>query len=980
MDLSVLDKVPYFIDAFAKLAQEMPDATLLVDDQYYQGWTRGHVDELSGKVYGYLKEHGVGKEDFVLICLPRGVLPIVAMIGVWKAGAACVVVEDNYAPERIAFIKRDCGCKVTIDLELFKQIGEESTYLPGYERADDHDAAYAVYTSGSTGRPKGVVHEYGNIKLDALCSNLRAKPGARAALVAPLNFVASLKTIFGVIYQACSLYVIPYSVIKNPVRLREYFLENKINLTFLPPALIRAVGDNFGPYLKIIHTGSEPANGIYLENAHVVNNYTMSEGGYTVCQFPIDKPYDVCPVGKPTSPFVKIRLVDEQDNDVAAGEIGEICFENPFMREYRNLPEQTAEALRGGWYHTGDLAREDEDGNIILVGRANDMIKINGNRIEPAEIEAAFKEVTGKEWAAAKGFEAPDQSYVCVYFRGELTMSDEDIREAMSAYIPQYMIPAYFMQVEAIPLLPNGKVDRKALPDPRATIKRKAYVAPRDELERKLCHAFEDAFGLENVGITEDFYELGGSSVKAMQILGDMDLDALSAVDIYQGHTVEKIAKIYREKTEGQESISEEEKEMRARKVPHMVPPIQRSVIDNQLFSPKAPMWIFPFLFAFGAEADIESVYDAACKTVENHPIFSTVFEFDEDFQLQQRYDESKRVPLQIEYMSDAELEELRASQIETFALIGEPMVKMRVIKTESNSYVLVVFHHIVMDGSSVQIIFGSLVQAYLGMDLDLDTYYSYLEDEERLRNTNAYREAYEYYRRNYDGIDWCRSIVEDKSEPGNVNATKTIETKLTPQNLATMEERCGITRNGFASAITTLALAKTSGMRDIITMFSFHNRDDKRKQHAGGLLVRSIPLGVRLDGCKTLADLYEAIKTQSRNGIAYSLYDWAIEQENAYKTDIFAVVYETADITSTELLDAIGVTLEPLDAHNEAALRRNMLQVFETKDDIRILLSYLATVHSEECIDEFARVFADYANKLIDVDNPANVTMGELL
>ncbi len=172
MDLSVLSNVPYCMDAFAKWTHEMPDLPMLVDDQHYKGWTRARIDDLSARIYGYLKRQGIGTNDFVMICLPRGIRPIVAMMGVWKAGAAFVVVEDTYAPDRIELIKLDCGCKLTIDMDLWEQIKNEEP-LAGYERPDDHDAAFAVYTSGSTGRPKGVLHEFGDIKLDALVANLR---------------------------------------------------------------------------------------------------------------------------------------------------------------------------------------------------------------------------------------------------------------------------------------------------------------------------------------------------------------------------------------------------------------------------------------------------------------------------------------------------------------------------------------------------------------------------------------------------------------------------------------------------------------------------------------------------------------------------------------------------------------------------------------------------------------------------------------
>ena len=979
MDLSALQSVPYVMDAFSKWAHEMPDSPMLVDSQYYKGWTRAHVDDESARIYAALKQRGIGKEDFVMICLPRGVLPMVAMVGVWKAGAAFVVVEDTYAPDRIEFIKNDCGCKLTIDMDTYLEL-VESEPLAGYERPDDHDAAFAVYTSGSTGRPKGVLHEFGDIRLDAIAANLQIEPGARGALIAPLNFVVSIKAITGILYAPCCFYIVPMATVKNPRKLIRYYIENKINLTYLSPSLIRAVGDDLGPYLKLVHTGSEPANGIALEGRKLVNNYAMSEGFFTLCQFEIDRPYEVCPVGKPNTPLVQVRIVDEEGNDVAQGETGEIIFENPFMRGYFNLPEQTEQALRDGWYYTGDLGFKNENDDLVLVGRANDMIKIDGNRIEPAEIEAAFKQVTGMDWCAAKGFENPDQSYVCVYYMGELDMSEQDIRKGMEEIVPYYMIPSFFMQIEEPPLLATGKLARKDLPDPRVTMKREEYVAPRDELEEAFCKAFEQALGISHIGITEDFYSLGGNSVSAMKVLSILKLDELSAVDIFQGRTVENVVAIYRDKQQTMASnVSEYDKEMEARKHPHEISAMQLSVIDNQLYTPKAPMWIFPFLFSFGEHADVERVLASARKVQENHPIFSTVYEFNDDFDLQQRYDESARETIELEHMTDAEFEELQESQIETFAVLNHPMIRMRVIKTETNCYLLVIFHHVIMDGSSMQLIFQSFARAYNDEPLELDTYYSYLEDQELLRRTSAYRMAYEYYQENYEPVEWSEALAPDKAEKGNVNGQRYITTNMTVDNLKAIEDKLEITRDGFVTAVSILALARVNKERDILVGRSFHNRVDYRSANAAGLVSHMLPLGTRLDTMDTLADLYVRIKEESAAGIANSVYDWATSRENPYANDIFAVVYETAAITDMSALEKMGAEMESLDAHNEAALRRNMLQVFEM-GTISVLFSYMATIYTEERIDEFATAFSEITNKLLEVDDPSTVKIADLI
>ena len=206
-----------------------------------KGLSYSQLWEYSGRVYAYLKKHGIVKENMVLICMPRGVRTIVAAIGIWRAGAAFTIVESNYAKERIEYIRSDCGCVLTVDETVYAEMMWESA-TEGYEPSAPHDAAFAVYTSGSTGNPKGVLHEYGKLEQVAgsypqLFSDL--PDNAIRAYLSPLNFVACITDFVETTYYARCFYIVPYDITKDIGKLSADIRSNGVSYMFASPSLLR---------------------------------------------------------------------------------------------------------------------------------------------------------------------------------------------------------------------------------------------------------------------------------------------------------------------------------------------------------------------------------------------------------------------------------------------------------------------------------------------------------------------------------------------------------------------------------------------------------------------------------------------------------------------------------------------------------------------------------------------------------------------
>ena len=410
-----------FLERFSDIVSRYPDRIAFKDGKEQLSYQE--LDKESGRVYRYLKEQDIGKEQFVTIYMEKNVHFPSAMLGVSKAGAAYILIEEGYPAARVDYIKKDSGSLLTIDKELMEHILKNYEPMSGYEETDLHDAAYAVYTSGSTGNPKGVLHEYGN--LDQCAHTAAEKPDYEESILgfpAAINFVATQLYLLPALVTATTVFLISGDLMRNFAGLQKLLLEEKIETMFFPPSYLRHY-DHPSPYLKMVITGSAPAYGIYYpEGPAVKNNYAMSETGFFVFEGILEKSFDNAPVGKPVLD-IDLYLIREDESIVEGVGEGELCFENEFVRGYLNLPEQTKKAFRPMkdqpekiLFHTNDMVRREEDGRYYIVGRIDDMIKIDGNRIEPGEIEAGVKRVTGLSDVMAKGFQEKDRAYVAAYF------------------------------------------------------------------------------------------------------------------------------------------------------------------------------------------------------------------------------------------------------------------------------------------------------------------------------------------------------------------------------------------------------------------------------------------------------------------------------------------------------------------------------------------------------------------------------------
>ncbi len=979
-----------FVEKFEENVKNNPNKPLFFDEMNTKGISYSKIDEVSSRVYSYLSSKGIGKEDFVLINLPRGVQPVMALVGVWKAGAAFTIVEDNYAPDRIEFIRKDCNCKAEINKENWNEILNMEPKA-GYINADLHDAAFAIYTSGTTGNPKGVLHEYGNI-LRAVSSvkisenEPLVKKGEHGALVAPLNFIASTIFLMYVLYYGCELenaklHIVSYATLKNPLALKRFMLEKTISLTFLTPSYVRMLGGQTGPFLKTMIIGSEPANNVFIKNVKLCNTYMMSESAFIVSMFKLDKSYETCPIGKPTLPGLNIKLLDEDGNEVENGEIGELCYDNPYFRGYMNLPEQTEKVLKNGIYHSGDLAKKDENGNLILLGRNNDMIKINGNRIEPAEIEAAVQAVLGVKWAGVKGFEETGSSYLCAYYTENIEVDLDKTRQELLKRLPYYMLPAYFIKIDEIPLKANGKFDRKALPAPEVKDFRNEYVEPQNEIEEKICNAFEKVLKLDRVGTNDDFYELGGDSLSAIELISILELPKLNSSEIFRGRTPEKIAKLYEEILQNDDGVSLEEKNEKAMQIAHYLTTEQLYMVDYQLYNPKSTMYNLFTMLKFDKEQfDINKLAEALNKAIKNHPALLTIFSFDDDGNIIQKYSPEIMEDITIEKISDFDFNMVKDTLVLPFKIIGSKLFRARVFETEKAAYIFFDVHHTIFDGTSFKVLMGNVGKAYMDMPMEKDYYYLMLQQRENMINTPLYEESKKYFETKYDSDnDWTTKPKPDFESNNTEMGEYKCSLEISQEQMKRIEKSFKITRNEFFITVTSLAIAIYNNKPNVKMSWIYNGRDSLVTMSSVGLLFKDLPIAFKFKPDVTIREIYLDAHKQVQKAIEHSVYPYVDRNVPEVSDDVAYLLYQR-DIRDVGKMD--GMEPETIDIRqNQAASQTNIdIQILDASEGLQIMIDYSASIYKDESIEKFKDIFIKVAHILLKYDSQKDVTIGQII
>ncbi|MFF1508699.1 amino acid adenylation domain-containing protein [Streptomyces sp. NPDC058326] len=975
--------------AFERQVRRTPDAVALVCED--RELTYAALDDSADRLARLLRSRGVGAEDVVGVALPRSPELVVALLAVMKAGAAYLPLDADHPRDRIAYMLSDAGARTVVTTRaLARQLPETAgvtlleldapaTVDALAAPADPEplppvgldQAAYVIYTSGSTGRPKGVVvpHDGVGSLIATATDRIGVTAESRVVQFASVGFDV---TVWDLVMSLCvggRIIVVPAERRVAGPALTEYIARHRATHMILPPSLVSALPQECElPHGAVLVVGTEAVPSELIARwdgrLRVVVAYGLTEAtvNSTLWLADPDRP-GPAPIGRP-DPNTRAYVLDTALRPVPVGTEGELYVAGRGLaRGYLGRAGLTSERFVADpygapgtrMYRTGDRVRWGADGNLEFLGRADGQIKIRGHRVEPGEIESAFMACPGIAQAAVLAREDHRGVNRLVAYLVPESDADADTGAVVTAArarvtdtLPDPMVPSAVVVLEGpLPLTPNGKLDAKALPEPPWTSLTGADT-PSTPAETVLAALFAEVLGLPAVGVHDSFFELGGDSIVAIQLVNRAREAGLAITprDVFRNRTVAALARTAGEAVDAPARRAD----LDADALP--VSPLQEGFFFHAEYDGGSPdLYLVQELIDLAGPVAPDRLRRALQLLLDRHPLLRASFRQLSGGEVVQRLAERVSLPWREADTATTSLDDiLRADRAESFRLDRPPLLRATLIKDGQRHRLLLTLHHIVADGWSVSVLLRELTAVHRGAELPApvppEPYLSWLAG----RDLDAAREA---WRRALDGLADPARIPALSTTDGAARTParpEHVDTRL-PQDLTDALTACarthGLTLSSVFHGLWGVLLGGLTGGQDVVfgTTVSGRTTEVPGLDSAVGLFINTVPARVTLRPEETLTallrrvqDEHSALLDHHHLGLADiqriagggELFETLVVFENHPTGDRPTGDHPTGDhptgqgpdgplITGVEVLDAVhyplALVVEPADA-----------------------------------------------------------------
>ncbi|MFL6140895.1 MAG: non-ribosomal peptide synthase/polyketide synthase [Labedaea sp.] len=961
--------------------------------------TYAELNSWANRLARWMVERGVGPEELVAVTMPRSVELVVAELAISKAGGAFLPIDPAYPAGRVEFMLRDAAPVLTVGT-----LPDVSSYAATDLTDSDRLAplrlthpAYVIYTSGSTGRPKGVVVTHAGLASFAAgeIQHFDVRQGDRVLQFSSPSFDAAVLELCMSLPAGAALVVPPPGPLLGE-QLAAVIGERGVTHAFIPPAAMATVPPVPLPRFRTLAVGGEawPAELVdrWAPGRRLLNVYGPTEcTSLSTWSDPLAAGTGTPPIGRPLW-NLRTYVLDAELRPAPAGVVGELYIAGSGLgRGYLNRPGLTAARFVANpygepgsrMYRTGDLARWRGDGQLEFVGRIDDQVKIRGMRIELGEIEAVLAPAVSAVAVVVREDEPGARRLVAYYVAaGEPAVTPARLRELAGTSLPEYMIPAAFVRLDALPLNANGKLDRQALPAPGGdTVVSAEYEAPRTETERIVATALAEVIGVERVGRADNFFALGGDSIRSIQVISRLRAALgleLSPRLLFTEPTVAGLAR----------ALTAE------RRVAARIPTVSRagvlplSFAQQRLwfldqFEPGSAEYVTPLAVRLRGTLDVAAMSRAVTALVARHESLRTTFRAEEG-RAAQVVHPARPVRIPVVDVAEAGLDQALALEAETpFDLAAGPLLRLRLLRLRADDHVLAVtMHHIVTDGWSGGVIMADLAELYRAevtgepAELpELPVGYPDFAAWQRDRGVEL-DEQLGYWRRQLAEVPPLQLPTDRPRPPLHTVNGAQLEFHVparTAEELRALGRRHDGTLFVALVAACQVLLRRWTGQDDIAVGTVTSGREHPDLEGIVGFFVNTLVLRSTVDGSATFGELLEAVRGTVLDAFAHQevpferVVDAVAPDRDTSRPPLFQVmvVLQNAPNRTNEL---VGLSAADIELPVTTASFDVTVEFFELADGgLQATLTYNTDLFDESTVARMADQLAVLLNGIAD-------------
>lgn len=1050
MELIELDENKSIIESFEEQAEQYGDRLAVKAGKHCLSYDS--LNKSANRIAHVILGHcGENSPQIAALMFGHAADMITGVLGALKANRIYVPLDPSYPMERLEYIllNSEAGVIITNDsyMSLAKELRKKSgaaveiinisEKLEGISCTNPHlkinaeQSAYIMYTSGSTGRPKGVLQSHRNILHFARCyaNWLQITAEDRIVLFSSYSHAIGAIIIFSTLLKGAALYPYGIKAEGSMEQLIQWLGEERITVYMSVPTLFRYCMQSLKegerlPHINRVVLGGEA---VYKKDAklyqrhfsdqcHMIHLFGASEILIGAC-YRIDKkmelkgnilPLDILPEG------VQICLLDESGKEVGPQETGEITYRSRYLSEgYWRMEDKTKEVFTDGaerFYKSGDLGRRLNDGSLEFTGRKDFQAKIRGYRIELNEIEAILSAIDGiKESVVAVLQNEAGENYLAAYYStGEnLKPEAKEIRELLRQKLPDFMVPSFFIPMEKLPLTPNRKVDRKALPKPQSEVRTETGIdTPANEAEAKLIEIWKEVLRIDTMGVTDSFFNLGGHSLKATVLASRIHKEfqtEVSLEEILEHQTVRELANhiigAQRNTSLYFQSYKEQEQaiggftagkfttaEYAAAKSDYypLSAAQQRMYILNQMEG-IGTAYNTPWAVLLQGRLDRERLEASIKGLIKRHEALRTAFIKVDRHPVQKIYEE---VECEVRWIQTDEnlVSNVLKDFVYPFELSKAPLFRIGVIELNESRHILVCdMHHIIFDGTSMGIFLKELMGLYDGNELpDIRLQYKdYAVWQEGFFRSGELKKQEEYWLDVFSGKVSALNMHTDYPRPMIMDFQgSTLELELEGEltyGVKQLMQRSKATLFMVLLAAYNVLLSKITGQEDIVIGATAAGRNHPGLDNIIGMFINTLALRNYPTQDKTFMSLLEEVR---KNSIAVFdnqdyQFDMLLNKLNlerySNRTPLFDVVFNVQNMDD-ELYDSLntrpdGLKLSPYELKTDISKFDLLFYVFESSRRIRIRCTYRTSLFQHRSIHN---LLGEYKNLLEQVvQNP---------